>query len=310
MEAIQRRAAWFVAQDFSRYSSVQSFLNDLEWTPLKDHQRNIRLTFIFRVVTGRVAVQSEGTLSPADNRTRHKHNTSINTYQQPVTSAWTLSLSKLSPIGTPYQRRASQRILLPHSSHACANPHSAALRYPPIDAILFRGLPIPDPEPEPDHALPMSMKTVFWKRMPDKWARFCLLLTVSPDYALPITGQVTEVTCPVIGRAQPELTPSKRQKGPVSRGSQVLLLTSEWNSPKSTSNRSSPNAGWLQVMSPSSTPCHLGTRQASCCGHASTKDTASGTRDMCISATNPGSTCTPMFTIENWLHQDATDVVN
>ena len=28
----------------------------------------------------------------------------------------------------------------------------------------------------------------------------------------PITGQVTEVTCPVIGRAQPELTPSQRQK--------------------------------------------------------------------------------------------------
>ena len=41
---------------------------------------------------------------------------------------------------------------------------------------------------------------------------FCLLLGVSSDYAQPITGQVTEVTCPVIGRAQPELTPSKRQK--------------------------------------------------------------------------------------------------
>ena len=41
---------------------------------------------------------------------------------------------------------------------------------------------------------------------------FCLLLGVSLDYAQPITGQVTEVTCPVIGRAQPELTPSKRQK--------------------------------------------------------------------------------------------------
>ena len=35
---------------------------------------------------------------------------------------------------------------------------------------------------------------------------------VSSDYAQPITSQVTEVTCPVIGRAQPELTPSKRQK--------------------------------------------------------------------------------------------------
>ena len=41
---------------------------------------------------------------------------------------------------------------------------------------------------------------------------FCLLLGVSSDYAQPITGQVTEVTCPVIGRAQTEPTPSKRQK--------------------------------------------------------------------------------------------------
>ena len=41
---------------------------------------------------------------------------------------------------------------------------------------------------------------------------FCLLLGVSSDYAQPITGQVTEATCPVIGQAQSELTPSKRQK--------------------------------------------------------------------------------------------------
>ena len=41
---------------------------------------------------------------------------------------------------------------------------------------------------------------------------FCLLLGVSSDYAQPITGQVTQVTCPVIGQAEPELTLSKRQK--------------------------------------------------------------------------------------------------
>ena len=41
---------------------------------------------------------------------------------------------------------------------------------------------------------------------------FCLLFGVSLDYAPPITGQVTEVTCPVIGRVQPKFTPSKRQK--------------------------------------------------------------------------------------------------
>ena len=41
---------------------------------------------------------------------------------------------------------------------------------------------------------------------------FCLLLGASSDCAQPITGQVTEVTCPVIGQAQPELTLIKRQK--------------------------------------------------------------------------------------------------
>ena len=48
---------------------------------------------------------------------------------------------------------------------------------------------------------------------------FGLLFGVSPDYAQPISGHATEVTCPVMGRAQPELTPSKRQKtGPVKLG--------------------------------------------------------------------------------------------
>ena len=39
----------------------------------------------------------------------------------------------------------------------------------------------------------------------------CLSLRVSSVYAQPIIGQVTEVTCPVNGQAQPELTLSKRQ---------------------------------------------------------------------------------------------------
>ena len=41
---------------------------------------------------------------------------------------------------------------------------------------------------------------------------FCLLLgVISSGYAQPITGQVTEVTCPVIGQAQPELTPNRKR---------------------------------------------------------------------------------------------------
>ena len=68
LEAIQRRAARFVVQDFSRYSSVKSYLNDLKWAPLKDRRRDIRLTFLFKIVTGRVAVQAEDTLLPADSQ--------------------------------------------------------------------------------------------------------------------------------------------------------------------------------------------------------------------------------------------------
>ena len=69
-------------------------------------------------------------------------------------------------------------------------------------------------------ALVKSMNTFYlnqwfqcqWRIDASSGPVFCLLPRVSSDYAHPITGQVTEVTCPVIGRAQPELTPSNRQK--------------------------------------------------------------------------------------------------
>ena len=52
----------------------------------------------------------------------------------------------------------------------------------------------------------------------------CLLLGVSPDYAQPITSQVTEVTCHVVGQAQPELAPSKMQNtNPDHRGLMSFL---------------------------------------------------------------------------------------
>ena len=69
-----------------------------------------------------------------------------------------------------------------------------------------------------------------------------LLLEVSPDYAQSISGQVTEVTCPVMGRAQHELTPSKRQKtGPDEWGTHkldCLDIPSMSNHTRSAANRS------------------------------------------------------------------------
>ena len=44
------------------------------------------------------------------------------------------------------------------------------------------------------------------------WPVFCLLRGASSGCVWPITGQVTSVTWPVIGWAESDLTPSKRQK--------------------------------------------------------------------------------------------------
>ena len=60
---------------------------------------------------------------------------------------------------------------------------------------------------------PLQVNTLFASQTETKPGPvFCLLLRVSSDCAQPITGQVTDVTWPVIDWAQPELTPSKRQK--------------------------------------------------------------------------------------------------
>ena len=47
---------------------------------------------------------------------------------------------------------------------------------------------------------------------------------VSSDYVQPITAQVTEVTCPMIGRAQPGLILNKRQKTNPGFAKQMLYV--------------------------------------------------------------------------------------
>ena len=66
-------------------------------------------------------------------------------------------------------------------------------------------------------------------RQKDTEPVFCLLLWVSSDYAKPITGQVTEVTCPVIGRAEPELTLSKRQKTGPGEQTAIMPVSTMWS---------------------------------------------------------------------------------
>ena len=69
------------------------------------------------------------------------------------------------------------------------------------------------------------LRTCSLHRPPYYGARFLSPVWVSSDYAQAVTGQVTEVTCPVIGWAQPELTRSKRQKSGPNLKNKVITMT-------------------------------------------------------------------------------------
>ena len=74
LEKVQRRSARFVKGDFRTTSSVTEMLHELGWKDLRDRRRNLRLTLLYKIVTGHVAVQPHQIgLVAADNRTRANH---------------------------------------------------------------------------------------------------------------------------------------------------------------------------------------------------------------------------------------------
>ena len=73
LESVQRRAARFVKQANDPCASVSAMLRELNWLPLKERRRDIRLAFLFQIIKGGVAVQAEDYLTKADSRTRNLH---------------------------------------------------------------------------------------------------------------------------------------------------------------------------------------------------------------------------------------------
>ena len=104
LEAVQRRAARFGTQDYSRDTSVTQLLKDLHWLQLKDRRRDIRLSLMYRIVAGKVVVPVDDILLPADSHTsskhEHKYRHFISTCEQYKHSF----LYKLSLSGTCYLR--------------------------------------------------------------------------------------------------------------------------------------------------------------------------------------------------------------
>ena len=48
-------------------------LQDLQWQPLKERRREIKLTLLFQIVQGKTAIPVDGILTRADARTRSQH---------------------------------------------------------------------------------------------------------------------------------------------------------------------------------------------------------------------------------------------
>jgi len=65
-ESFQRRAARFTKRDYSYQSSVSQMLQDLQWQPLKVRRREIRLTLLFQIVQGKIAIPVDDILTRAD----------------------------------------------------------------------------------------------------------------------------------------------------------------------------------------------------------------------------------------------------
>jgi len=72
VERVNRRAARMVSNDYGRHSSVTSMLTRLGWVTLDRRREKQRLTMMYRVVHGLVAVPTTH-LTAADSHTRTNH---------------------------------------------------------------------------------------------------------------------------------------------------------------------------------------------------------------------------------------------
>ncbi len=64
LERVQRRMARYVTGRWHNTSSVTSMLQDLQWRSLKERRRLARLTLMYKVVHGHVAID-QGEYRPA-----------------------------------------------------------------------------------------------------------------------------------------------------------------------------------------------------------------------------------------------------
>jgi len=71
LEAVQRKAARFVCNEFSSYSSVTAMMNNLKWNSLEDRRKQARLIMFYKIIHRLVQVNFNLYLHPS--RRAHGH---------------------------------------------------------------------------------------------------------------------------------------------------------------------------------------------------------------------------------------------
>ena len=77
LNKIQRAAARFITNNYQRKSSVKDLIQNLDWTDLQTRKKNFRLTSLYKILNGSIAVPVGDLLTPADEITRGKHKKSF-----------------------------------------------------------------------------------------------------------------------------------------------------------------------------------------------------------------------------------------
>ena len=77
IKSIQRRGARFVQKDYQRTSSVTAMMNELGWKPLAHRRREQRLTLLFKIINGLVAIPATDHIVFNTRPSRSGHNKQI-----------------------------------------------------------------------------------------------------------------------------------------------------------------------------------------------------------------------------------------
>ncbi|CAH1245543.1 Hypp7506 [Branchiostoma lanceolatum] len=80
LEKIQRRAARFVLNRHRNTSSVSDMLDQLQWVPLQDRRRSIRLTMLYKIKHGLACVRCDA-LKPLTDSNRRRRRVHSQQYQ-------------------------------------------------------------------------------------------------------------------------------------------------------------------------------------------------------------------------------------